>query len=390
MVIRAVSLAASLMFAAQAVSGPLGIDPNPQISKEDMDLIESIRLDSQQAYQRGLTENTFDWAKEDEEAAAKAALAPEEKVEGSKVERLEMKPGETYVIYVSWSLGESFIKGLMKENKDSGNVVLKFRGIPEGLTMVQSLAKIQRLSMDTKSPVSVEIDPVSFADNGVQLVPFIAKYRDGEVVSVAKGSADTEIFRSKPGVADLGVVGDQVEIAEKDLIELMKERASKLDFNEMKRRAIGRFWANQNFIELGQAQEDRTRKLDPTIVVPADMRAADGTLIHAEGTRINPLDIRPFNQRLVIIDPSQEWQLSLARDQIDRFGKGQLVTIILTSVEVETGWGQLKSIEDRLDQPAYILTPEVKERFDLEFTPSVVTADASTFLIQEFSGSNAK
>jgi conjugal transfer pilus assembly protein TraW len=238
--------------------------------------------------------------------------------------------------------------------------------------------------------VSVEIDPVSFADNGVQLVPFIAKYRDGEVVSVAKGSADTEIFRSKPGVADLGVVGDQVEIAEKDLIELMKERASKLDFNEMKRRAIGRFWANQNFIELAQAQEDRTRKLDPTIVVPADMRAADGTLIHAEGTRINPLDIRPFNQRLVIIDPSQEWQLSLARDQIDRFGKGQLVTIILTSVEAETGWDQLKSIEDRLDQPAYILTPEVKERFDLEFTPSVVTADASTFLIQEFSRSNAK
>lgn len=387
MVIRSAIAAGLALVSTLALASQLGINANPDIPQDQLDLIESIKIDTEAAYKSGMSVHDFDWAAEDEKTAQLAEVAVVKKEEGSKVKRIESGPEKTFVIYVSWSLGEGFIKGLLEENKDQGNVVLKFRGIPEGLTMMQALTKMQRLSHETKSPVHVEIDPVSFTDNGVQMVPMVAMYEGGKVVSIARGTASTEVFSSKPGVADLGVVGDQEEIAEVDMIELMKDRASKINFAEKKDKAVKRFWANQAFIDLPPALEPRVRKIDPTIVIPADMVAPDGTMIHKAGTRINPLDIRPFTQRLVIIDPSIGDQLALARDQIGRFGQNQLVTIILTSVDRADGWDQLKEIERSLGQPAYILPVEVRERFDLEHTPSVVTADRKDFYIEEFAGS---
>lgn len=390
MVIRYAAGALLAAACGLASAGQLGIEANPQVTASQQELLDSIRTDTDAAMQRGVSEHDFDWAKEDEAKAEQAAAGAAEKAEGSKIKRKESGPAETYVIYVSWSLGAPFIKDLLLSYKDQGNVVLKFRGIPDGLTMLQSLTKIQRLTHETKSPVTMEIDPVSFSDNQVTMVPFVAKYQAGKVVAVAKGTAAIEVFDDKPGVADLGVVGDQVEIAEVDMIELMKDRASKINFAEKKEKALKRFWANQQFNPLPPASEHRVRKLDPTIVVPQDMVTPDGTMIHKAGTRINPLSIRPFTQRLVVVDPAEEGQLTLAREQIQHFGKNQLVTIILTSVESESGWEQLKQIEESLGQPAYILPVEVKERFDLEHTPSVVTADSQYFYIEEFSGRELK
>ena len=120
------------------------------------------------------------------------------------------------------------------------------------------------------------------------------------------------------------------------------------------------------------------------------MRTPDGTLIHAAGTRINPLDIRPFLQRLVIIDPTQPWQLGLAKDQIKGHGKDQLVTIILTSIPRDNGWDELQKIEHELGQPAYMLPSDVRERFDLQAVPSVVTADSKFFFIEEIAKSDVE
>lgn len=380
-----------LVESSLAVAGPLGIDqvrPDEKVFGAEM---TDIKAHAEALTKGALDAESLDWVRRDEIKA----VFPDD------LEKISRKPpepgkvdvistGENFIIFVSWSMGEGQIREMLKEYDESGRVTLKFRGIPDGATMVQALAKIQTLAMETKSDVEVQIDPVAFVDNGVTEVPAVARRKDDKVVNIVRGTSSIEVFKGKEDTFDLGTLGATVEIAERDLIELMKERLANVDKEELKRKAIKRFWANQQFVVLDDAQETRLRKLDPTIVVPQEMRAPDGTLIHAAGARINPLDIRPFNQRLLIIDPAKEWQLTLARGQIDAFGKDQLITIILTSLPRDSGWEELKRVEDYLNQPAYLLQSDLRERFDLQKVPSIVTADKGFFFIQEVAKRDVK
>jgi conjugal transfer pilus assembly protein TraW len=376
-----------LVFITSAVhAGQLGID-NHDISEIDISVLDEIKASADSARINALNAESFDWVIDDEKKAAGIAV---DEHKSPEIKKVESNQGVNFVIYVSWSLGDAFIKSLIEEHFSSNNVVLKFRGIPDGATMIEGLSRIQRISQDTKSAVKVELDPVSFQDNGVALVPAVIRFHDGKRVGIAYGTASIDVFKDKENRSDLGVLGSQVAIAEKDMIELMKERAAKINWQDKKNKAIKRFWANQSFVDLIEAPEHRFRRLDPTVVVPVDLKTQDGQMIHAAGTRINPLSIRPFNQRLVVIDPSKKWQLTLARDQIDRFGRNQLVTIVMTSLDRDTAWEDLKDIEKMLDQPAYILPSDVKERFDLEFVPAVVTADKTMFFIEEFAKRDQK
>lgn len=369
-----------LLFVSSVMAGQLGID-NHSVFDQDVEALDQIKADSQKAVLNQLQTGAFDWVKEAEQGAFAEAQKSEKPVGHTKIEDAK---GTSFVVYVSWSLGEAFIKSLIEEYASSENVVLKFRGIPDGATMIQGLTKIQSISMATKSGATVELDPVSFQENGIEMVPAVVRFVNGKRENIALGTASIEVFKGKEKTPSLGVVGSQLAILEKDMIEMMKERAAKIDWSKKKEQAIGRFWAGQNFIPLEEAQEHRIRRLDPTVEVPQDMKTADGKMIQAAGTLINPLSIRPFNQRLVIIDPTKPWQLTLAREQIDHFGQNQLVTIIMTQLDRDTAWDDLKAIEESLGQAAYILPPDVKERFDIQLVPAVVTADKSAFFIEEF------
>lgn len=383
MVIRALFLTACFCFSSIGFGGQLGIDnvtPNEASYGEEM---TRLKADAERAMESALSVDSLEWVKRDEikhvEVGAFDALDP---VPPEKKQVLT-EGSESFVIFVSWSLGRSQIKEILKEYNGSKNVVLKFRGIVEGETLAQSLNRIQSLSSETKSDVEIQIDPVAFVDNKVAEVPVIVRRVGEKTVSIARGTASTSVFDDKENVSDLGAIGDLIAITERDLIEVMKERFAKLNPDEIKKKAMSRFWMNQSFIELPQATDSLLRRLDPTIVVPQEMRAPDGTLIHAAGATINPLDIRPFLQRLVVIDPGQDWQVALARDQIQTYGQNQLVTIILTRLPRETGWDELKKVEDTLGQAVYILQPEVHQRFDLQHVPSIVTAKEKHFYIQE-------
>jgi conjugal transfer pilus assembly protein TraW len=73
--------------------------------------------------------------------------------------------------------------------------------------------------------------------------------------------------------------------------------------------------------------KNSTRKFDPSFVVEADIRDANGALIHAKGKVINPLDYADFNEIWVFIDGDDEEQRDLA-SKIRK--KQQNTKIILT------------------------------------------------------------
>ncbi len=298
-----------------------------------------------------------------------------------------------YQILVSWSLGVQEIKDLLVLYNGNKTVELVFRGIPEGMPFPQALATLQKLAFETKSDTPVLINPVVFTDAAVTTVPQIRKLVEGAPQYIVAGTtsieaADTEYDTRKK--SSLGSVGPTLDIEERDLIEVLKERLAKVDFAELKEKATKRFWDKQTFVDLPTATNHRVRKLDPTVTIPEDMTAADGSLIHKAGDRINPLSIRPFTQRLVIIDPVDPKQIALAKAEIAKHGDEQNVVVILSRVDRSAGWDGFTSVQDQVDRAVYLLKDDVRTRFSIDFVPSVVTADSSNFFIEEFPAGDLK
>ncbi|WP_343177042.1 TrbC family F-type conjugative pilus assembly protein [Pseudomonas sp. 4810-S13] len=300
-----------------------------------------------------------------------------------------VEQARAYQIFVSWSLGESEIKNLLKEYHGNREVELVFRGIPDGVSLQDALAKVQRLSLETKSNTPVLINPVLFGESGIETVPQIRKVSGRQTVYVVSGTTSVQAAEEqyqKFKTPKPNAIGPGLRIAERDLIEVMKERLAKVNFAELKDKALRRFWSNQVFAELVPAPTSRVRKLDPSVVVPQDITGADGTLIHRAGDHINPLDIRPFTQRLVIIDPTYERQINFAKAQIEKYSDKQNVVIILSEVDREKGWGGFTEVQNKIGRAVYILKDDVRTRFSIDFTPSVVTAADKYFYIEEVAG----
>lgn len=337
------------------------------------------------------TDRQVDFTLKNEDFAFAKAPTPQVP-EGSAQPAIDVRK-VIYQIFVSWSLGEQEIKDLLVLYNGNKTVELVFRGIPEGMPFPQALAKLQKLAFETKSDTPVLINPVVFTDAGVLTVPQIRKIVEGTPQYIVAGTtsieaADTEYgSRKKPG---LGSVGPTLDIDERDLIEVLKERLARVDFAELKEKATKRFWDKQTFVDLPTATTHRVRKLDPTVMVPEDMTAADGSLIHKAGDRINPLSIRPFTQRLVIIDPVDPKQIALAKAEIAKHGNDQNVVVILSRVDRSSGWDGFTSVQDQVDRAVYLLKDDVRTRFSIDFVPSVVTADSSNFYIEEFPAGGLK
>ena len=56
----------------------------------------------------------------------------------------------------------------------------------------------------------------------------------------------------------------------------------------------------------------RTRLFDPSVALEEDVRAADGRLIAARGTRLNPLDKHPLTRDLLFIDGTRPVEVAWA------------------------------------------------------------------------------
>ena len=182
---------------------------------------------------------------------------------------------------------------------------------------------------------------------------------------------------------DFGTQGPIREIAEVDLIEEMQRRVTQIDWTAKKREALARFWGHTQFYELPEATEDRERLIDPSVTAPRDVIAPDGTLIVRAGQRVNPLDRLPFTQRLVVFDATSPAQVEFAM-KLGKEAAPRRVTYIATRLDRESGWDGLGKIETALNAPVFLLTPDLRDRFQLERLPATVEAKGKAFAVKEF------
>lgn len=135
---------------------------------------------------------------------------------------------------------------------------------------------------------------------------------------------------------DLGVIGPVYPITEPNLLEVIlaklrhAESSGLLDQINRKAQSDARRQVEQPPPVAGVTRTaiPRTHYFDPTLVVPYAITDADGRVLVAPGTRVNPLDTVSLSKRLLFIDGRDERQITRARTLLEQH-QGR-VKLILT------------------------------------------------------------
>lgn len=327
-------------------------------------------------------------------------LTPEEEADADPL-------GNMTYVFISFSLGEEELRELFARNAGKDDTALVLRGIPDGMTFGEGVKLIQGLAAQFDPMPNVVIDPTLFRDFRIKAVPTVIRVREKKsVVEVRKPGmkrTDTaELLGKATGLhsdvwiksqleagrkGDFGQQGEVRGIAERDLIEVAKERVMTIDWEAKKERAAKRAWANLPYENLPTASKSVVRTIDPTILVEQDILDLNGNAVRRAGDRVNPMDIRPLTLALIVFNPLVESELKVVEEELPRLKKEHPEVMLLATdmVKDETGWNAYVRLTDRLDSHVYLLTPEVRERFLLRATPSVVTGDneRKLFVVRE-------
>jgi len=170
---------------------------------------------------------------------------------------------------------------------------------------------------------------------------------------------------------NLGVVGKVYPIGEKDMEQLLSEKAKNVDTEWVKRQieATVRKSLVADF-PLPRAKEGRVRHIDPSIVVTEDIRDEKGRTLHAKGTTVNPLDHVALSKAYVIINGKDADQIEFTRNIKDP------KMILLTE-------GEPVQLGKTLNENVYIATPPVLQRFEIGCVPAVVSQEGRLIRVEE-------
>jgi conjugal transfer pilus assembly protein TraW len=291
----------------------------------------------------------------------------------------------TLTVLISRSLGSAQLREVFALAAGLPGVQVAFRGVAEDESLMDFVRQIHGLLAGLDPLPEVVLDPTPFAAAGIDIAPvMIASGPEGELARVA-GLADPAWLRARVLAGergDLGIRGPVEAVSEPDLIAELHRRLAALNLTRLREHAIGRFWSHVAFVPLPAAAEARVRTVDPTLTAAADVRTADGTLLVRAGDRVNPLDRLPFTQRLVVFDAADARQVATA-ERLGREADNRRVMYLASGLDRTAGWDGLAVVEDRLDAPVYLLTPEVRARFALERVPAFVEAQGTVFRVAE-------
>ena len=190
------------------------------------------------------------------------------------------------VMFISFSLGKSVLKGIFEEASGQDDVLLVLRGPKPQQKLPGLFAELKALLKDIDPVPNIVIDPTRFQKWGVTAVPEIVVEDQAKAMLRVKGVTSLNWLKSRQDAGrqgDLGRFGEVYEIAEIDLLEEIKRRLAAMDWPRKQQQALARFWEKRQFEVLPAAQENRDRSIDLTVTAPRDIMAPDGNLILRAG-----------------------------------------------------------------------------------------------------------
>jgi conjugal transfer pilus assembly protein TraW len=289
------------------------------------------------------------------------------------------------VMLISFSLGESVLKGIFEEASGQADVLLVLRGPKPRQKLPGLFADLKTLLKDIDPVPNIVIDPTRFQKWDVTTVPEIVVEDQDKATLRVKGVTSLAWLKSRQDAGrqgDLGRFGEVYEIAEIDLLEEIKKRLPAIDWSKKQQQALARFWEKRQFEVLPVAQENRDRSIDLTVTAPRDVIAPDGNLIIRAGQSVNPLEKLAFGLCLIVFDAIQKVQVDAVR-QLSCRDKTAQVLYLATELPRQDGWEGLTTLETTLNAPVYLLTPDVRQRFQLQKVPALVEQAGNRVVVRE-------
>lgn len=305
-----------------------------------------------------------------DEAAARGLLEPGAPVTAAPPDAAQSRPGPRYVVFASRALGDVVLAELTEKLADRDDTVVVLRGLAPG----ESIGDLARAWLASAGGLPAVIDPRPFRDHGIDAVPAVLDSWTGRLVH---GTADPDYAATR---ADGDRVGPIVAILEQDIADLAAARIASIDWQARAERAVARFWDRAPLQPLTPAQEDRTRVLDTRIRLAQDFALPDSTVLARAGDVIDPMAVQPLTLTLIVFDARSEAEVALVERELMHATRPVLM---LSDLDRGQGWAVLTRLEQRFGRPVYLLTPELRHRFRLRHTVSVVSAAGGVFEVRE-------
>ena len=182
---------------------------------------------------------------------------------------------------------------------------------------------------------------------------------------------------------DLGVIGPIYPIAEPSLLEVILAKLREADANGVMARlqrdtqARVKRGIEQPAPVTGITKTTKARSFyyDPSIVVPYAITDADGKVIVAPGTKVNPLDTVSLSKRLLFIDARDAAQIGRARGILDEHG-GKVKVIL-------TGGSYLELMRHWKRPVFYDQQGQLTDQLGIRHVPALVTQEGRRLRIDE-------
>lgn len=297
-----------------------------------------------------------------------------------------------YRLFVSQSMGAGGLKSAMGYAEAHPDMVIVFKGIKRGqkLTDIMKLVTGLHVMKAGDNIPKIIVDPVLFEENRITKAPTLQRFdKEGNAIATARGVANPKWIAEHVDAGrrgDLGEHGAVQPIIEVDMRTLLQEQVAKFDFKAYGKKQVEQFWKQREFHKLPHAKQNRTREVDPTVVMTDTITAPDGTVMAYPGQRINPMDAAPFHMKLVVIDGRDDAQVAWARRLVVA-SEGKPIRVIATDFPVEGGWNEYGRLVKDIGRHVYLLDKHVAERFKLEKVPSTIEGGNRVLIVREYARS---
>jgi conjugal transfer pilus assembly protein TraW len=289
------------------------------------------------------------------------------------------------LMFISFSLGESVLKGIFQEASGQDDILLVLRGPMPNQKLPGLFADLKKLLKNIEPVPNVIIDPTRFRKYAVTAVPEILVEDQGKAILRVKGVTSLDWLKSRQILGrqgDLGRFGEVYEIAEIDMLAEIRTRLSSINWRQKQSQALASFWEHRRFEMLSAAQENSDRIIDLTVTAPRDVVGPNGKLIIHAGQTANPLDKMSFGLCLLVFDATEKTQVDMVRGLSCQDRKAR-VMYLATQLPRQDGWDALKTLETSLNAPVYLLTPDVRQRFQLQNVPALVEQTGNRIVVRE-------
>jgi len=126
---------------------------------------------------------------------------------------------------------------------------------------------------------------------------------------------------------------------------------------------------------ISTAQEYSTRLFDPSVVINKDFAdPRNGQLVVAAGTRINPLEVMPYQFKIMLLDGRDPRQLKLAQSILGQDLRNKIVLTAGSAVDLMEQWKQPVYFDQR---------GTISKRLGITKVPALVYARGNRLVIEE-------